>query len=76
MSITTKTSQTNKNAEFQNPIIDELHAVREQLWQLAGENYATAIAHAHEDTKEISATMRHIQSQPRQVTGWRASLAA
>lgn len=57
--------------QFQNPLIEELHAVREQLWQQSGENYATAIAQAHESTKAISATMQHIKSQPRKVLGLR-----
>lgn len=61
------TAAANTANQFQNPIIEELHAVREQLWQQAGENYATAIAQAHESTQAISATMRHIQSQPRKV---------
>lgn len=63
------TAAANTVHQFQNPIIEELHAVREQLWQQAGENYATAIAQAHESTQAISATMRHIQSQPRKVLG-------
>jgi hypothetical protein len=76
MSATTKAGTSNTTIPFQNPIIEELHAVREQLWQEAGENYAAAIAQAHESTKAISATMRHIQSHPRKVTGWQTSSVA
>ena len=61
----------NTANQFKNPILEELHVVREQLWQQAGENYAAAIAQAHESTQAISATMRHIQSQPRKVQGLR-----
>ena len=68
---TPNTSPDNTNIYFQNPVIDELHAVREQLWQQAGENYATAVAQAHLSTKAISATMQHIKSQPRKVLGLR-----
>jgi hypothetical protein len=73
MTVTTKAPILNTATPFQNPIIEELHAVREQLWQQAGENYAAAIAQAHESTKVISASMRHIQSQPRKVMGWQTS---
>lgn len=76
MTVTIKAPLLNTATPFQNPIIEELHAVREQLWQQAGENYAAAIAQAHESTKAISATMRHIQSQPRKVTGWQISSVA
>jgi hypothetical protein len=71
MTPTPKTPSDNTNIHFQNPIIDELHAVREQLWQQAGENYATAVTQAHQSTKAISATMQHIKSQPRKVLGLR-----
>ena len=69
MNTSIKTTLSHTTLPFQNPIIEELHAVREQLWRQAGENYAAAIAQAHEGTKAISATMRHIQSQPRRITG-------
>jgi hypothetical protein len=71
VTITSKTVTMNTTTQFQNPLIEELHALREQLWQQAGENYATAIAQAHESTQAISATMRHIQSSPRKVLGAR-----
>lgn len=75
MSNANEPSMNSTDNPFQNPIIQELHAVREQLWQQAGENYTTAIAQAHENTKAISATMRHIQSQPRKVTEWHIASA-
>jgi hypothetical protein len=71
VSMTSKTATMKTTNQFQNPLIEELHAMREQLWQQAGENYATAIAQAHESTQAISATMRHIQSPPRKVFGLR-----
>ena len=55
-----------------DPIIEELHAVRQQLMREAGDDLAVAIEHAREAGNRFRAThkCKVIKGVPRRPMGW------